>query len=61
MGESSLDRLVSTLLRPQWATAVLAITLLVSGNFGRVLANSENRPISLFLPDDIHGYACRGK
>ena len=46
MGESLLDRLVSTLLRPQWATAVLAITLLVSGNFGRVLANSENRPIN---------------
>ena len=40
-----LDRLVSTLLRPQWATAVFAVTLLVGGNFGRVLANSENRPI----------------
>src|SRR6266446_6037835 len=37
-----LDRLVSTLLRPQWAMAVLAITLLVSGNLGRILANSEN-------------------
>jgi hypothetical protein len=43
--ENWLDRLVSTLLRPQWATAVLAITLLVGGNLGRVLANSENRPI----------------
>jgi hypothetical protein len=39
-----LDRLVSTLLRPQWATAVFAVTLLVGGNFGRV-ANLENRPI----------------
>jgi hypothetical protein len=43
--ENWLDRLVSTLLRPHWATAVLAVTLLVGGNFGRVLANSENRPI----------------
>ena len=43
--ENWLDRLVSTLLRPQWATAVLAITLLVGGNLGRVLANSENHPI----------------
>jgi hypothetical protein len=40
-----LDRLVSTLLRPQWATAVFAVTLLVGGNFGRLLADSENRPI----------------
>jgi hypothetical protein len=45
--ENWLDILVSTLLRPQWATAVLAITLLVGGNLGRVLANSEN--------DRIHG------
>jgi hypothetical protein len=36
--ENWLDRLVSTLLRPQWATAVLAVTLLVGGNFGRILA-----------------------
>jgi hypothetical protein len=43
--ENWLDRLVSTLLRPQWATAVFAITLLVGGNLGRVLANSENRSI----------------
>jgi hypothetical protein len=43
--ENWLDGLVSTLLRPRWATAVLAVTLLVGGNFGRVLANSENRPI----------------
>jgi hypothetical protein len=40
--ESWLDTSISTLLRPQWATAVLAITLLVGGNLGRVLANSEN-------------------
>jgi hypothetical protein len=40
--ESWLDILVSTLLRPQWATAVLAITLLIGGNLGRVLVNSEN-------------------
>ena len=43
--ENWLDRLVSTLLRPQWVTAVFAVTLLVGGNFGRLLANSENRPI----------------
>ena len=43
--ENWLDRLVSTLLRPQWASVALAITLLVGGNFGRVLANFENRPI----------------
>jgi hypothetical protein len=43
--ENGLDMLASTLLRPQWATAVFAITLLVGGNFGRVLANSENRPV----------------
>jgi hypothetical protein len=43
--ENWLDRLVSTLLRPQWASAVLAVTLLVGGNFGRVLANLEIRPI----------------
>ena len=43
--ENWLDRLVSTLLRPQWASVALAITLLVGGNFGRVLANVENRPI----------------
>jgi hypothetical protein len=43
--ENWLDRLVSTLLRPQWATVVFAVTLLVGGNFGRLLANSENRPI----------------
>ena len=43
--ESWLDALISTLLRPQWATAVLAITLLVGGNLGRVLANSVNHPI----------------
>ena len=33
--ESWLDRLVSTLLRPQWVTVVLAVTLLIGGNFGR--------------------------
>jgi hypothetical protein len=43
--ENWLDRLVSTLLRPQWASVALAITLLVGGNFGRILANFENRPI----------------
>ena len=43
--ENWLDRLVSTLMRPQWATAVFAVTLLVGGNFGRLLANSENRPM----------------
>ena len=43
--ENWLDGLVSTLLRPRWATAVLAVTLLVGGNLGRVLAHSENRPI----------------
>jgi hypothetical protein len=43
--ESWLDSLVSKLLRPQWATAVLAITLMVGGNLGRVLANLENHPI----------------
>jgi hypothetical protein len=43
--ENWLDRLVSTLLRPQWATAVLAITLLVGGNLGRVLANSVSHPV----------------
>ena len=43
--ESWLDTLISTLLRPRWATAVLAITLLVGGNLGRVLTNSENRLI----------------
>src|SRR4030088_550587 len=51
--ENWLDRLVSTLLRPQWATAVLAITLLVGGNFGRVLANSENRPIHRSLGFEV--------
>jgi hypothetical protein len=45
MRESWLDALISTLLRPQWATAVLAITLLVGGNLGRVLTNLGNRPI----------------
>jgi len=43
--ENWLDGLVSMLLRPQWVMAVFAITLLVGGNLGRVLANSENRPI----------------
>src|SRR5260221_9480899 len=56
--ESWLDSLVSTLLRPQWATAVFAITLLVGGNLGRVLANSENhtihRPLAFELfPADV--------
>jgi len=45
MRENWLDRLVSTLLRPQWATAVFAIALLVGGNLRWVLANSENRPL----------------
>jgi hypothetical protein len=44
--ENWLDRLVSKLLRPQWATAVLTITLLVGGNLGRILANSENDRIN---------------
>jgi hypothetical protein len=43
--ENWLDRLVSTLLRPQWVTVVFAVTLLVGGNFGRLLATLENRPI----------------
>jgi hypothetical protein len=43
--EKWLERLVSSLLRPQWVTAVFAVTLLVGGNFGRLLANLENRPI----------------
>ncbi len=43
--ENWLDRLVSTLLRPQWAIAVFTITLLVGGNLGPVLANSEDRPV----------------
>jgi hypothetical protein len=42
--ENWLDGLVSTLLRPRWATAALAITLLVGGNFGRILTSSENVP-----------------
>ena len=42
--ENWLDRLVSTLRKPQWATVVFVITLLVGGNLGRVLANSEERP-----------------
>jgi hypothetical protein len=40
--EDWLDGLLSMLLRPQWAAAVLAVTLMVGGNFGRVLANSDN-------------------
>lgn len=51
--ESWLDILVSTLLRPQWATAVLAITLLVGGNLGRVLANSENDRINSHLGFEV--------
>jgi hypothetical protein len=43
--ENWLDRLVSKLSRPRWATAVLVITLMAGGSLGRVLANSENRPI----------------
>ena len=38
--EHWLDSLVSTLLRPHWAILALAITLLIGGNLGRVLANS---------------------
>jgi hypothetical protein len=55
--ENWLDGSVSALLRPRLATAVLAVTLLVGGNFGRVLANWENRPIhrplgfEVFAPD----------
>ena len=55
--ENWLDRLLSTLLRPRWVTAVFAVTLLVGGNFGRVLANLEIRPIhkplgfEVFAPD----------
>ena len=49
--ENWLDGLVSTLLRPRWATAALAITLLVGGNLGRMLTSSENvsthRPLGL--------------
>jgi hypothetical protein len=43
--ENWLDGLVSTLLRPQWVIAALVITLLVGGNIGRILANSENHPL----------------
>ena len=43
--ENWLDRLVNRLLRPQLATAVFIIALLVGGNIGRVLASSEDRPI----------------
>jgi hypothetical protein len=43
--ENWLDGLISTLLRPRWATAALAITLLVGGNLGQNLTSSENRPI----------------
>jgi hypothetical protein len=43
--ENWLDRLITTLRRPQWATAVFTISLLVGGNLGRVLVTSENRPI----------------
>jgi hypothetical protein len=55
--ENWLDTLVTTLLIPQWATAVLIITLLIGGNLGHVLGNSENRPIhrplgfEVFAPD----------
>jgi hypothetical protein len=55
--ENWLDRLVTRLLRPQWATAVLIITLLIGGNLGHVLGSSENRPIhrplgfEVFAPD----------
>jgi hypothetical protein len=55
--ENWLDGLVTTLLRPQWATAVLIITLLIGGNLGHVLGSSENRPIhrplgfEVFAPD----------
>jgi len=55
--ENWLDRWVATLLRPQWATAVLIIALLIGGNLGHVLAISENRPIhrplgfEVFAPD----------
>jgi hypothetical protein len=42
--ENWLDALVSRLLRPQWAIAALAITLLIGGNLGRVWARSENSP-----------------
>jgi|ERR1700730_1825246 hypothetical protein len=45
--ENWLDGLVSTLLRPRWATAAMAITLLVGGNLGRILASSENVPTQL--------------
>jgi hypothetical protein len=54
--ENCLDRLVSTLLRPQWATAVFAVTLLVGGNFGRLLANSENRPIHRPLGFEVFAF-----
>src|ERR1700732_1299278 len=45
--ENWLDGLVSTLLRPRWATAAMAITLLGGGNLGRILASSENVPTQL--------------
>jgi hypothetical protein len=51
--ENWLDTLVTTLLRPQWATAVLIIALLLGGNLGRVLASSENRPINLPLGFEV--------
>jgi len=40
-GESWLDSLVSTLLRPAWAAAALAITLVIGANLGRSFAYSE--------------------
>src|SRR5258708_39915871 len=43
--ENWLGGVGSSLLRPRWASAVLAVTLPVGGNFGGLLANSENRPI----------------
>jgi hypothetical protein len=42
--ENWLDAFVSTFLRPQWAIAALVVTLLISMNLGRMLADSENVP-----------------
>jgi hypothetical protein len=43
--ENWIDWSVSTLLKPRWATVMLAVTLLVGGNLGRALSVWENRPI----------------
>src|SRR5260370_42592585 len=52
--ENWLDRLVSTLLRPQWAIAVFTITLLVGGNLGPGLANSGT--VLYIGPSDLKSF-----